>query len=88
MPGYGITLEKKIKKTHPCFLGPRCDRPRHGPGVAGGWRAPLLRGPGAKASDFLSWKPLGLRAHVCSDSKECWVSTETLGKPSASLCPY
>lgn len=86
MPGYGVTPDKKSRNIHPCFLGHRCKLSKDQE-LKGTWRVPLLGWPGVEADGFLSWEPFRLGAHTCSDSKECWVSKEALGKSSASLYP-
>lgn len=74
---------KKIRKHHPCFLGPGCNQAKHGP-EAEGQRVSSSAGL-ARSRGCLSWAPFRLRAHTCADSKGCGVSKDTLGKPSAYL---
>lgn len=81
-------LEKNQETSTLVYLDPDATMLSMDQELKGRWHAPLLNGPGGKASGFLSWEPLRLRARTCSDSKECWVSKEALRRPSASLSPY
>lgn len=85
-PWLWVTLEKKSRNIHTCFLETRYNQAKHKPRVEGYMACSSAEL--ALSRGFLSWEPFRLRAHTCPDSKECWVSKEALGKSSAYLYPY
>lgn len=82
----GVTLEKNIINTWSFFPWTQMQSSE---AWTKSWRADsMLFWWAARSRVSLSWEPVKLRVHTCSDSKEGCSSKDALGKWSAYLYPY